>query len=117
MKITTKELKQIIVEEFKRHNEGAFGLTTAKSKKQQLYRMTAAASLINQIEFAGQGLNKDAAWETISKLIKDFKASDAGKELYQAYDKRIDSEDILRRQQDEPHGPSGEMPRKYRRGE
>ena len=117
MKVTIEQLKNIIKEELKNYNEGFLGLTTSKSKEQQLSRMTDAARLISQIEFAGQGLNKDAAWETISKLIKDFKASDAGKELYQAYDKRIDSEDAQRRQYDEPHGPKGEMPRKYRRGE
>ena len=117
MKVTIEQLKNIIKEELKSYDEGFLGLTTSKSKEQQLYRMTAAARVINQIEQAGQSLNKDEAWETINKLIKDFKASDAGKELYQAYDKRIDSEDILRRQYDEPHGPKGEMPRKYRRGE
>jgi transcriptional regulator of heat shock response len=117
MKVTIEQLKNIIKEELKGYNEGFLGLTTSKSKEQQLSRMTAAASVLNQIEQAGQSMNKDAAWETISKLIKDFKASDAGKELYQAYEKRTDSEDMLRRQHDEPHGPSGEMPRKYRRGE
>ena len=116
MKVTIEQLKNIIKEELKGLNEGFLGLTTTKSKEQQLYRMADAASVIDQIEQAGQSPNKDEAWETINKLIKDFKASDAGKELYQAYEKRIDSEDILRRQHDEPHGPRGEMPRKYRRG-
>jgi hypothetical protein len=116
MKVTIEQLKNIIKEELKSFNKGFLGLTTSKSKEQQLSRMTDAARVINQIEQAGQSLNKDAAWETISKLIKDFKASEAGKELYQAYEKRIDSEDAQRRAYDEPHGPSGEMPRKYRRG-
>jgi len=67
MKITTKELKQIIVEEV--------GLQTTRHNEE-------VVDLLNQIEYAGMGINKDAAWETISRLIKSFKASDAGKELY-----------------------------------
>ena len=117
MKVTIEQLKNIIKEELKSLNEGFFGLTTSKSKEQQLSRMTDAARVLDQIEHAGLGLNKDTAWETISKLIKDFKASEAGKELYRAYERRVNADDILRRQYDEPHGPRGEMPRKYRRGE